>query len=251
MHADEGRIYVVILTAGGVIILLGLFYTIMMVMYQKKRVKAYLLATKGEFTLLEAERLRISSDLHDSAGSSLAGIKLKLSSIPSLNPAQREAIDTASVSIEDLATNLRTIAHELQPLMLQYHNLENAIEELLAPFYQSGHYAIEFAWTTDLQIRDPDTAIHIYRIVQEILSNIAKHADANRIDLLAYENKDHFCLSIADNGKGFGDPHQPKPGLGLRTMRMRADLLQSSLYIDTKLTAGCVCLLQIPVDKIP
>ena len=250
MHPDERGIYVALLTAGAAIVLLGLYYTVMLVFYQKKRVKAYLSATKAEFTLLEAERVRISSDLHDGAGASITGIKLKLLSVQALNAEQKEIFTDINVLMEDLAVFIRTIAYEVQPLMVQHNSLESAIEELLIPFYQSGLYQISFLWQAEVRLVQPDTAFHIYRIAQEILNNIAKHAQASRIEISVSESRGDFCLSISDNGKGFSNPYPAKPGMGLRTIRMRADLLQALLSIDTKLKTGSVYVLQIPKKMI-
>ncbi len=125
--------------------------------------------------------------------------------------------------------------------------MQAAIEELLVPLHQSGHYQIRYLWEAGSEPLQQEAATQLYRIVQEILNNIVKHAHASSINIHVYRERKKFCLSLQDNGTGFVAPIFNKyQGLGLGNIHARAEFLNAKLYLTTGANKGTWYVLEVP-----
>ena len=213
--------------------------------------------TKRIVTAQEEERLRISRELHDEAGQALTSLKISLDLIRVALPPDQDALaarlaDVAGLADETMET-LRTLAHDLRPPGLDTFGLNVALEGLCYDF--GARTGMTVTYEGDEQPALPTAvALSMYRLVQEALTNIAKHADATRARVVVAREDGQLSLMVIDDGKGFAldaegsDPRQ-RGGIGLVSMHERAELLGGTLQIETAPGSGTQVLVRIPVDS--
>jgi two-component system, NarL family, sensor histidine kinase UhpB len=179
----------------------------------------------------EAERLRIAQELHDQVGQTLTAVLLQLSRIHARAPAELQADvdevqDAARASLEDV----RRIAIELRPEALDDLGLPSALEELANGFAQRSGLRVNREIQANLPHISPETELVVYRIAQEALTNVARHAGTDQADLSLVVQDDQLRLTVTDHGSGL--PADNAPGTGMRGMRERATLIDAHLEIE-------------------
>ena len=208
-------------------------------------------------TTQEEERLRISRELHDEAGQALTSLKISLDLIRVGLPPEQEALRARLASVASLADEtmetLRTLAHDLRPPGLDAFGLNVALEGLCYDFGSRTELTVVYR---GLELPELPTteALSIYRLVQEALTNIAKHAAASHVEVTVRREDVQLYVEVADNGQGFiqdmdTDTNQPRRrgGIGLVSMRERAELLGGTLEIDTSPGKGTRLTARIPL----
>ena len=207
-------------------------------------------------TAQEQERKRLAGELHDELGHALLTLKLSLGSIarqlpPELATVQHRLQDQLEY-INHVIEEVRRLYHDLSPGDLEDLGLTRALENLVEEF---GGHQPDIAWQVDLpdlqgQLSLPAQTI-IYRLVQEALTNIGKHAAATRVSLAAREADRHLHLVIQDDGRGFDlqeVEQDPNRGMGLAAMRERLYIVGGSLEIWSRKGAGTKLTFRIPTD---
>lgn len=211
----------------------------------------------------ETERRRIASELHDSIGQSLSSIKFNLEYW--LEEASKQMIDDRHNAIPDLnaisiqcehlkstINELRHIAMGLHPAVLDNLGLLVTLEWLCRE-YQETHSDLELLKTLNAnedEISQP-AKLALYRICQEAFNNIAKHAAAHHVELRLSSVRNHLVLTIHDDGKGFAQKVHNFPastGLGLTSMRERAEQLSGNFSIESGPGLGTTIRITIPRD---
>lgn len=199
----------------------------------------------------EEERNRISRDLHDGLGGLLAGVKLRLSSIVSRERARtgEQHPDIAHV-IKDLdqsVDELRRIARNMMPESLLSIGLKPALADLCR-YMQAPGTEVQFQAFDLRTTYSQPVLIGVYRIVQELLNNAVKHANANQIIVQCSENDAHLFLAVEDDGCGFDPEDTAKRGMGLSNIKNRVALLQGKVEIDSKPGQPTAVNIQIPLE---
>lgn len=202
----------------------------------------------------EEERLRISRELHDEAGQALTSLKISLDLIRSGLP---QGLDTLNDRLADLAQltgdtmeNLRTLAHDLRPPGLDAFGLNVALEGLCHDFATRTQLSVHYSGR-DVPGLSTTTALSIYRFAQEALTNIAKHAEPQQVNVILTQEDKVMKLVIADDGKGFiidPDSHTSN-GIGLVSMQERIDLIGGSLEIVTAPNEGTCLTAVVPTES--
>ncbi len=198
------------------------------------------------------ERNRIARDIHDSLGHALTTLNIQLSvavKLWSVDPAQAQPFlaqaqqlgATAIKEVRQSVSTLRQDAPEDQPL-------EAKIESLVEDFRAGTGLAI-CTNISRLASVPPQVAKTVYRIVQEALTNISKHAQATEVQVQLSATKDKACLTIEDNGRGFNLNQNPT-GFGLLGMQARVAAVRGRCHIETKPGAGCRLTVEIPLPKV-
>ncbi len=179
----------------------------------------------------DQERLRIARELHDRLGSTLATIKLGL---------QNEEIPQAQqqvILVNTAISEVRTIAHDLSGGNIEQYGLAAALNELKNTLDRSGKITLNlFMETVNIQA---SLHVTIYRIVQELVSNTLKHAEATEITLQLSSVDEQLTLIYEDNGKGFDLTHY-QPGMGITNIRHRIEKWNGSLEIDAQPNRGTI-----------
>jgi PAS domain S-box-containing protein len=205
----------------------------------------------------EEERRRIARDLHDHLGQRLTALRLKLASLREACAGDEELYGRAT-RLQQIAelidSEVSFLAWELRPSTLDELGLIDAIGAFVKEW--SRHYEInaEFHSTGLGEVRlDREAETHLYRITQEALNNIYKHADAHNVSVLVERAGREVILIIEDDGAGFTQSETQRDrmsnrGLGLGGMRERADLIGGTLEIESEVGKGTTIYVRIPVE---
>ncbi len=208
----------------------------------------------------EAERRRIARDLHDHLGQKMTALRLRIEALNE-NSSDDPRLDEMIESVQDAAAQIdRDIAFlswELRPTELENLGLIDALSSFVREWSRQYGIAAEFHTSkpdpADMQRRLPqNTETNIYRIVQEALNNVLKHAEAKEVSVLLHNRKDHMVLIVEDDGRGFDRDTGPLDtsrlgGQGLIGMRERAAVMNGLLEIDSKKGGGTTVMVRIPI----
>ena len=180
----------------------------------------------------EKERQRIGSDLHDSVINALNVLFLK----SQIGQAENQLVD----QIQETIQLTRRISHGLNPPLLDYATLESLIKDLFQQW--NTFYDIQFHLDKRASFElTAEQKMHVLRIIQELISNIHKHAHANQIEFRLRLSERAIAFSLRDNGKGFQSKMQHK-GLGLQNIQIRATILKATGKYKPQSTTGTVFL---------
>ena len=195
----------------------------------------------------EGERVAIARDLHDEVGQVLTGVLLQLNSIAEEAPEHEEALGEARQAVRRALDEVRRISSELRPEMLEHLGLVSALTELSSSFARVSGVCVERQFASPLPKLTPEAELAIYRIAQESLTNIARHAGANRVTLTLETGRNSVVLRVTDDGRGFAG--EPREQGGLRSMRERALLVDGALAIKPAPEGGVEVRLEVPTAE--
>jgi two-component system sensor histidine kinase UhpB len=200
----------------------------------------------------EEERQRLAQELHDELGQSLTAIKV-MAVTAAHQKADIKQTTEAIVSISDhLMTVVRSMMHQLHPLVLTELGLKAAIEDLIGHWASRNpelHLSLDCPEQVDMLNRK--ITIQIFRVVQECLTNIVRHAQASEAAItirIEQEHEPRLLLEVCDNGRGCADGNL-KTGFGLLGMKERIQSLGGEFSIDTRLQQGMRIAASIPLAR--
>ena len=198
----------------------------------------------------EQEQTRIAREIHDDLGGNLTAIKMALTLLSKRLPAgQKELVEKAAyvdLLVDRTIESTHRIASDLRPSILDF-GIVAAIEWQTEEFQKQTSIPCRF--TTDIREIDlhTDQATAIFRIFQEALTNIAKHAEATQVSIALEKNDEELNLKIIDNGKGIAAADRLKPqSFGIRGMAERANTLGGKLTVDAPEEGGSAITIRIP-----
>jgi signal transduction histidine kinase len=208
---------------------------------------------KSAYAILEAqefERQRISEDLHDRLGSKLAAVKLHFLAYKNSNGKTMDFFRIGSNLLDDAVDEVREISHNMVSGVLSKFGLVVALQDLKNTIESSNQFTFQFH-NHQLDGRlDMNTEINLYRIVQELVSNILKHSQANEIILQLNRYESELLLTIEDNGIGFDSGSESlKKGMGLKNIETRVAKLNGKIHIDSHKGKGSIITIEIPLNK--
>ncbi|MBN2169233.1 MAG: response regulator [Actinobacteria bacterium] len=204
-------------------------------------------------TAQERERSRLAADIHDGIVQSLVGISYQLQALgkkwAAKYPGANEEITVVEKNLNNNIKELRDILHGIRPLYLEDIGLPIALESLLKDFGLRNNIQTCLLMSDELPPISKDASVNLFRITQEALNNVEKHADAFRTTVEIDANPDRLLLSISDDGKGFIERlvKGETRNLGIPGMRERAELLGGSLRIVSMPDNGTTVTLDIPL----
>ncbi|MGI4871175.1 MAG: CheR family methyltransferase [Janthinobacterium lividum] len=196
----------------------------------------------------EEERRRIAESLHNGVGQLLFATKLNLDQVATLVPP--EAIKGANLLLAEAIQETRRVSHELVPLTLNNYGLAKSIQDLCQKYSQTRIrincevVGLEGRLESYLEVA-------VYRICQELLTNVTKHAEATNADILLVQEDGEITLKVRDNGQGISSEPGKSTGIGLRTIKDRVNLLNGTFSLHTPDTGiGTQVTIQIPLTNI-
>jgi len=196
----------------------------------------------------EVERRRLARELHDETGQALTSILLELRSLE--DAVEGEAAARAVARLRELAVttlqDVRRLAVELRPKALDDFGLVPALERLTDTFREQTGLGVDFVASLGDEALSPEASTALYRIVQEALTNVVKHAQARHVSILVTRKNAAVAVVIEDDGRGF-DPELPGEGFGLEGMRERVELLGGSLRVESSRGAGTTIAVEVPL----
>jgi two-component system, NarL family, sensor kinase len=189
---------------------------------------------KGE----EQERTRLAKDLHDGLGGMLSGIKYSFNNMKEnliLTPDTAQAFTRSMDMLDNSIQEMRRVAHNMMPESLLRYGLDKTLQDYIAEMNKSGVVKVVYqSMGMENKIVDNTTAITIYRIVQELLNNVTKHASAKQVlvQLLAQGNK--LVVNVEDDGKGFDTAIiERADGIGWKNIKSRVEFLKGTLEVQS------------------
>ena len=203
----------------------------------------------------ESERRRLARDLHDDTGQALTALKMSLeitrNELSSDADHTAERLNDAVALADDTLEKLRAISHNLRPPTLDTVGLNSALEGLCKVFTQRTQMPVSYVGMDTTEISNP-IDICLYRILQEGLTNCAKHGQVSHVEVSLKRNDDVVQLSIQDNGQGFDLADtlsdQNETGIGLIDMQERLESLNGRMNVYSKPGAGARLVATIPLE---
>jgi len=182
----------------------------------------------------EKERERIAKELHDGIGHLLSNAKLNISAIGEPAAENQTIIDNVMNMIDEALAETRHISHNLMPAALSELGLNAALKQLARKINDSGKVSVQLQGHDELPELPQSKAVALYRIVQETLNNMIKHANASLIGIHFTSNGPLIIMQIADNGKGFEvEKALNTDGLGWKNIYSRVDLLNGHISVQS------------------
>lgn len=199
---------------------------------------------KAVFEATEGERRRLAAELHDGIGQQLGGLKHRLESIKGSN-GHSAPLDEVIHIVDDTSREVRDLAHQMMPKALSRVGLVPALQEMLQrSFHGTGVQCAFDHYGVDAELR-PELATGLYRIAQELVGNILKHAQATQVDVQLLRSKEHLVLLVQDNGKGYAPGSST--GIGIRNITDRARSLGGTFTISGSAQQGTEASVRIPI----
>lgn len=198
----------------------------------------------------DQERQRLSRELHDGIGQSLIAIKLQLENAETQNYSMmRAGIDSAKNMIDTTIEDVRNVCNALMPAALNEFGVVSTLRALCSELGALAGFKSVFENEGSLDRMSKKSQVYLYRIAQEALNNITKHARASQVTMKLKRSNNIVTLEVTDNGKGFiFDPVCFAQRNGLQNMRERTQLLQGEFTINSEPGKGTSILVSIPYN---
>lgn len=217
----------------------------------EKQLSATEAVLKGE----EQERTRLAKDLHDGLGGMLSGIKFSFQNMKEnliLTPENAEAFGRSIDMLDSSIKEMRRVAHNMMPEMLVKYGLNVALKEFCNEINRSGVVSTTYqSMGMDEITVEQTTAVTVYRIIQELVHNAIKHANARNLLVQVHASGKEGILSVTveDDGKGFDTTLiQHEQGIGWSNIRNRIDFLKGKVDLNSSPEKGTSVLLEIPLS---
>ncbi|NHM05680.1 tetratricopeptide repeat protein [Flavobacterium sp. CYK-4] len=193
----------------------------------------------------DQERNRIAQEIHDGVGGKLAGIKLHLSQINTT--IANDKIQDIINGISGVFTELRAISHDLSQNYIHQQSLQNLIQELIVEYNNRKEFQTDLhLYPVDmLETLPQEIKHHLYRILQELLANIAKHAQAKQVYINLTRHENSINLIVEDDGIGYIDTG--KTGIGIKNIQERLQSLGGTLHMESHPGQGSCSNINVPI----
>ncbi|SFH28585.1 tetratricopeptide repeat-containing sensor histidine kinase [Pedobacter insulae] len=218
---------------------------------QKEIIKQQDLATKSILYAEENERKRISADLHDGLGQLFSAVKMNLSALSNelefKNDVDKTTFQKTLNLVDESCREVRAISHQMAPNVLLKSGLATAVRDFINKI-DARKLKINLE-TVGLQQRlDQNVETVLYRIIQESVNNVIKHANANTLDIQLIRDEEGINATIEDNGLGFDATLADKfDGIGLKNIRSRVEYLKGQVDFSSQQGAGTLVAIYIPL----
>jgi signal transduction histidine kinase len=228
---------------------------------ERKRTERSLREGEGQLRALagqlqaarEEERRRVAREIHDELGQVLTGLKMKLTKIAldfgSAAPTLRHRLHDTAALVDETIAHVRRIATELRPGVLDVTGLQGAIEWLTQEFSSRVAIPCTVTLTPDELPVSSAITVALFRVCQEALTNVARHAGAKQVEIVLERAGGALVLTVRDNGRGIAASELAGPGaLGILGMRERVHFLGGSVAISGDPKQGTTLTVEIPVE---
>lgn len=209
--------------------------------------------TRRILEVQEAERLHLARELHDEMGQSLTAIRAEAVTIARRadagDPATRASAEAIAETAGQVYGLTRRMIHRLRPPALEELGLAPALKQMITEWMRMNPgVACRFEVPGQLCAGDPNLAMHLYRVLQECLTNISRHADAGLVAISVEQFRDRLHLEISDNGQGF-EPKSAHGGFGFAGIRERVAGLGGEVRIQSLPGHGTRVQVQVPMNQ--
>jgi signal transduction histidine kinase len=188
----------------------------------------------------------ISREIHDNIGQVLSLVRINLNTLKA--PDDTDKVDLMDELMGKAITDLRSLSHSLDADHIRNKGWLTAVTKLLNDLKKTGKYTIEIEHDEELPELGNDKPIILFRMIQEIINNIIRHAEANTIHLAAKKENSKLVIKLRDNGKGF-DTEQNSGGVGLQNLQNRSKMINADLSLLSEAGKGTAITISIKTDN--
>jgi two-component system, NarL family, sensor histidine kinase DevS len=197
----------------------------------------------------EVERRRLARELHDETGQALTSILLGLRGVDEAasSPATKKAVSDLRELVVTTLQDVRRLAVQLRPTALDDFGLVAALERLVQTFAEMTGVEVDLEPRLGAERLPPEVETTLYRLVQEALTNVVKHAEARHVSILLARREGSVIAVIEDDGLGFDPDARDGDGVGLLGMQERVELHDGRLTVESAPEAGTTLRIEIPL----
>lgn len=242
MPETSNNVLTVIVAVVIVLVLLAVFLLAILIYFHNRKLRSMReqddmkkqfqqVLTRTQLEVQEQTMRQISQEIHDNVGQVLSLVNLNLQT---MNSFDQEKISHTSQLVNKAIGDLRVLSRNLNPEYVARQGLLDVLKQELARLEKTGRFRTELV-VDDEPVLSPDKLLILYRMVQEVLNNIIKHADADVILTTVSPG----MVRISDNGRGF-DAAGQSPGLGLQHLQQRAQAIGAGMQVDSRPGKGTI-----------
>ncbi len=249
MDAKENTLFIAVVIIAAIVVLIMLYFFIAILRRQRKSIRLYTKGIADEIEQIEKERSRIAADLHDELSPILSAVKMRISSLELSNDGDKFQIQKTNEHITDIMQRLRQISFDLMPDSLLRKGLVPAVKEYLDSLNAGPQMKFYFSCTDNPPL-DEYKCINTYRIIQEIIQNAIKHANATELRVEMKTVNANLLVQVADNGTGFDleKERAENVGFGLRSLLRRTEIINGQMFVESKRNKGTIYNFEIPLN---
>jgi len=260
MSKEKLEVVVGVIVGTAIFLVVGVFIIALVLYYNKRKKKhihekqaiqsAYqqaLLTTRLE--IQEETFKAISQEIHDNIGQALSFVKLTINTVDVYNPeAAKEKLLESKNQLSQTIQDLRDLAKSLSPDFIKELGLPGAIGQQVHFLQKTGLYQAHLTVTGNEYKNQTQEELVIFRIVQELLNNIVKHAEATAVAVNMLYQPEKLTITVSDNGKGFDTVKESTDGkgLGLQNMLSRMRLIKGCITVDSAPGMGTKAVIELP-----
>jgi signal transduction histidine kinase len=196
----------------------------------------------------ERERQAIGHELHDNINQILTTVKLYLELAHDRHELREQLLPRSATLVQACIQEIRALSHELCDPTHGPKTLVESIKALIDQVSASSSLDMQFNYDTYKYYVDKDQHLAIYRILQEQLTNIIKHAEATEVNIDLFQDNQYTGIAVQDNGKGF-HPQKSRQGIGLNNIQSRAKVLGGHMKIESAPGSGCLIEVRLPMPE--
>ncbi len=209
------------------------------------------LATRAVIQAEENERQRIARDLHDGVGQMMSAAKMNLSAFESnvafQDKTQEIALEKIIGLVDESCREIRSVSHNMMPNALLKNSLSTAVRDFIDKLDKKALNVHIYTEGLDERL-DSNMESVLYRVIQECVNNVIKHAEANTLDISITRDETEISVTIEDNGKGFDVQKKSESGgIGLKNIRSRIEYLKGTVDFDSKPGKGTLVAVHVPL----
>lgn len=231
-----------------------LFVFALLLRYRKKKIENYLLKQQFTQTLLQTQLeiqeqtlQNISQEIHDNTSQLLGLIKLNLATAKPADDKTQQKITDAHQLTEQVISSIRQMSHTLDSGFVARLGLPEAIRYQLQIIQKTEEYETSLTVHGEEQKPDTQKELILFRMVQESLNNIIKHANATKINVVLNYSPEQLSIIISDNGSGFEQTAAKNNGIGIQNMHNRAKMIGAELDIQSEVEKGTNTTITLPL----
>jgi len=198
----------------------------------------------------EQERTRVATELHDGLGSLLSTVKHHFEAVESKMETNIEMYGKAQNLLDEACREVRRISHDMASNVLSRFGLAVAMQDLAEMVSSSGTIKVQVIISGMEGRLESSQEINLFRIAQELMGNIIKHAKANKVSIQLTQHDDSINLIVEDNGIGFDfSEGKEKGGMGLRNLNARVEHMHGSIDFDSGKGSGTTVIVEVPINE--
>ncbi|MCK5857358.1 MAG: sensor histidine kinase [Bacteroidales bacterium] len=202
----------------------------------------------------EKERSRIAGDLHDRLGSLLSTVRLHFNSLEEVldeNPNAKQGYEYAMQLLDKSVAEVRAVSHNLSKGVLTQFGLIAAVENMRDAINSAGKIQMEVISMDVVSRLDSEVEIHLFRVIQELITNVMRHSQADEVVVQFSGNDKLLSVTVEDHGVGFDVKNIKSDGIGMTNIKKRIDDINGSMTIDSIIDQGTTIVIDVPYKVQP